>query len=175
MSRSFTRIALLLPRMTDAEVAFYDPAGRGVAWSQRLFGEVGNEPFEAVAEGQFLLVGRSPEVLIEATLRSWGRFWAVDSMTAGVTDTRLTDEIVEDMEDRLRCFDVLELALRDDDIDRIERTISVLPFVAYRIERNRTECLFEAQFLDFDWLPEIGWAWPSGGGGGLIGQTVSEP
>lgn len=152
----YTRVCVLLPRMTDHEAAYYDPGGEGGAWATRLFGAVGLEHIGEFREGITVVAASSELELIEALM--WidrpSRFFP--AMGAHIIEGRLNDDDLPLIEpERFQVLDVLEIAMDDVSVTEIERVLECLPFKTYRIERGRTSPLSKAEVVRFDWRPEL--------------------
>lgn len=154
--RPFTRVCVLLPRMSDDHAALYDPTGEGAAWANRLFGATGLDHILDFREN-VTVVGASCELdLMEARMRINHPCQSSRSTGAIVVETRLADRELDWLDpERFQFLEVLELAMDNLSVADIERVIECLPFKTYRIERGRKALLAEAEMLGFDWRPEL--------------------
>lgn len=152
----YTRVCVLLPRMSDEQAAFHDPACQGAAWANRLFGTVGLDHIREFQEGITVVAASSELEQIEALM--WidrpSRFFP--AMGAHIIEGRLNDDDLPLIEpERFQVLDVLEIAMDDVSVIEIERLLECLPFKTYRVERGRTAPLSKAEVVRFDWRPEL--------------------
>jgi hypothetical protein len=135
----YTRVCVLLPRMTDDQAAYYDPAGLGAVWANRLFGAVGMDHIREIQEGITVVAATCELDLIAALMWIDQPSRLYPSMGAHIIEGRLTDDDLAIVEpERFQFLEVLDLALENVSVAEIERVIESLPFKAYRIERDRT-------------------------------------
>jgi hypothetical protein len=152
----YTRVCVLLPRMTDDQAAYYDAGGEGGAWATRLFGAVGLEHIRGFGQDSTVIAATCEHDLVEALM--WidrpSRFCPV--MGAHIIEGRLADDDLPVIEpERFQFLEVLDLAMENLSVPEIERVIECLPFKSYRIERGRTAPLAQAEVSRFDWRPEL--------------------
>lgn len=152
----YTRVCVLLPRMTDDQAAYHDHGGEGGAWATRLFGAVGLEHIRGFGKDCTVVVATCEPDLVEALM--WierpSRF--CPDMGAHIIEGRLADDDLPVIEpERFQFLEVLDLAMDNLSVADIERVIECLPFKTYRIERGRTAPMAEAEVSRFDWKPEL--------------------
>lgn len=152
----YTRVCVLLPRMTDDHAAYYDPGGEGGAWATRLFGAVGLDHMREFGRDRTVVVATCELDLVEALMRIERPSRFCPAMGAHVVEGRLTDDDLPVIEPgRFQFLEVLDLAMDNLSVPEIERVIECLPFKTYRIERERMEPLAQAEVSRFDWRPEL--------------------
>jgi len=152
----FTRVSVLLPRMTDDETAYYDAGGEGGAWATRLFGAVGLEHIQEFGRDRTVVAATCEHDLVEAMMWVDHGFCLYPAMGALVVEGRLADDDLPVIEpERFQFLEVLDLAMDNLSVAEIERVIECLPFKTYRIERGRTAPMAEAEVSRFDWRPEL--------------------
>lgn len=154
--RPFTRVCVLLPRMSDDHAAYHDPTGEGAAWANRLFGATGLDHILDFREN-VTVVGASCEPdLMEARMRINHPCQSSRSTGVIIIQARLADRELDRLDpERFQFLEVMELAMENLSVAEIARVIECLPFKTYRIERRRTAPLAEAEMLGFDWRPEL--------------------
>ncbi len=152
----YTRVCVLLPRMTDNAVVHYDAGGEGAAWATRLFGAVGLEHIREFGQDRTVVVATCELDLVEALMWIDRPSRLSPAMGAHIIEGRLADDDLPVIEPgRFQFLEVLDLAVNDLSVADIEQVIGSLPFKSYRIERGRTAPLAEADVSTFDWRPEL--------------------
>lgn len=153
---SYSRVCVLLPRMTDDEAAYYDAGGEGGAWATRLFGAAGLEYIWEFGKDRTVVMATCEVDLIAALMWLDRPSRHSPAMGALVVEGRLADDDLPVIEPgRFQFLEVLDLAMENLSAPEIERVIECLPFKTYRIERGRTAPLAEADVSAFDWKPEL--------------------
>jgi hypothetical protein len=153
---SFSRVCVLLPRMTDDEAAYHDAGGEGGAWATRLFGAAGLAHIGEFGRDRTVVAATCELDLVEALMWIDRPSRLCPAMGANIIEGRLADDDLPVIEPgRFQFLEVLDLAVDNLSVADIEQLIGSLPFKSYRIERGRTAPLAEAEVSRFDWRPEL--------------------